>query len=56
VCDRWQGEDLTALLSYADPRLTDYTTLMENIQGLLNGQSVEVPIYDFKQSKRVGFK
>jgi uridine kinase len=40
---------------FADPRLTDYELLLENIRGLRAGKDVEVPIYDFKQSKRTGY-
>jgi len=40
----------------ADPRLTDYELLLENIAALRDGKPAEVPIYDFKQSKRVGFQ
>ncbi|XP_022135198.1 uridine-cytidine kinase C isoform X3 [Momordica charantia] len=39
-----------------DPRLTDYDTLLENIHGLREGKSVQVPIYDFKTSSRVGYR
>lgn len=41
---------------HADPRLTDYDLLLENIRDLRAGKAVEVPIYDFKQSKRTGFR
>ncbi|OAY69550.1 Uridine-cytidine kinase C [Ananas comosus] len=34
--------------NFDDPRLTDYDTLLENIHGLKEGKSVEVPIYDYK--------
>lgn len=44
-----------AFTSSADPRLTDYDLLLENIRGLRAGRAVEVPIYDFKQSKRTGY-
>lgn len=40
----------------ADPRLTDYDTLLENIYGLKAGRAVQVPIYDFKSSSRIGYK
>lgn len=40
----------------ADPRLTDYDTLLENIHGLKEGRPVQVPIYDFKSSSRVGYR
>jgi len=39
-----------------DPRLTDYDTLLENIHGLKEGKSVQVPIYDFKSSCRIGYR
>ncbi|KAM3318898.1 inorganic pyrophosphatase TTM1 isoform X1 [Capsicum chacoense] len=39
-----------------DPRLTDYETLLENIHGLKAGKPVQVPIYDFKSSSRVGYR
>lgn len=39
-----------------DPRLTDYDTLLENIQGLKAGKPVQVPIYDFKSSSRIGYR
>ncbi|THU54258.1 hypothetical protein C4D60_Mb10t23150 [Musa balbisiana] len=39
-----------------DPRLTDYDTLLENIRGLREGKSIQVPIYDFKSSSRIGYR
>lgn len=42
--------------NFDDPRLTDYDTLLENIQGLKEGNPVEVPIYDFKASCRIGYR
>ncbi|XP_023530575.1 uridine-cytidine kinase C isoform X1 [Cucurbita pepo subsp. pepo] len=42
--------------NFDDPRLTDYDTLLENIHGLRQGKSVQVPIYDFKTSSRVGYR
>lgn len=42
--------------NFDDPRLTDYDTLLENIHGLKEGRSVEVPIYDFKSSSRIGYR
>ncbi|KAG5101866.1 hypothetical protein JHK84_046835 [Glycine max] len=41
--------------NFDDPRLTDYDTLLENIQGLKAGKPVQVPIYDFKSSSRIGY-
>lgn len=42
--------------NFDDPRLTDYNTLLENIHGLKEGKSVQVPIYDFKLSCRTGYR
>ncbi|PON92692.1 Uridine kinase-like [Trema orientale] len=42
--------------NFDDPRLTDYDTLLENIHGLRAGKPVQVPIYDFKTSSRVGYR
>lgn len=47
---------LTLIVNSTDPRLTDYDTLLENIKGLKNGHAVEVPIYDFKSSTRIGYR
>jgi len=43
-------------LSSTDPRLTDYDTLLQNIKDLKAGKEVQVPIYDFKTSSRVGYR
>ena len=42
--------------NFDDPRITDYDTLLQNLSDLKAGKSTEVPIYDFKQSKRVGYQ
>ncbi|KAL3510936.1 hypothetical protein ACH5RR_030337 [Cinchona calisaya] len=42
--------------NYDDPRLTDYDTLLKNIQDLKEGKQVDVPIYDFKSSSRIGYR
>ncbi|KAK9053825.1 hypothetical protein SSX86_024900 [Deinandra increscens subsp. villosa] len=42
--------------NFDDPRLTDYDTLLENIHGLKEGRPVQVPIYDFKSSSRIGYR
>jgi hypothetical protein len=47
---------LTFIGNSTDPRLTDYDTLLENIKGLKNGHAVQVPIYDFKSSTRIGYR
>ncbi|KAJ0982681.1 hypothetical protein J5N97_010936 [Dioscorea zingiberensis] len=42
--------------NFDDPRLTDYDTLLENVHGLKEGKPVQVPIYDFKSSCRIGYR
>lgn len=42
--------------NFDDPRLTDYETLLKNIQDLKAGRQAEVPIYDFKSSSRIGYR
>ncbi|XP_020268943.1 uridine-cytidine kinase C-like [Asparagus officinalis] len=42
--------------NFDDPRLTDYDTLLENIRDLKEGKSVQVPVYDFKSSSRIGYR
>ncbi|KAL6994981.1 Inorganic pyrophosphatase ttm1 [Sarracenia purpurea var. burkii] len=42
--------------NFDDPRLTDYDTLLENIHGLKEGKPVQVPLYDFKSSSRIGYR
>lgn len=42
--------------NYDDPRLTDYDTLLQNIHSLREGKPVEVPVYDFKTSSRIGYR
>ena len=44
------------LCGNVDPRLTDYDTLLKNLEDLKEGKQVEVPIYDFKSSSRVGYR
>ncbi|KAJ4875074.1 Phosphoribulokinase / Uridine kinase family [Raphanus sativus] len=41
---------------FDDKRLTDYDKLLDNIHGLKDGQSVQVPIYDFKSNSRIGYR
>ena len=49
--------DASVLLedNFDDPRLTDYATLLDNIQSLKDGTR-RSSIYDFKSSKRVGYR
>ncbi|KAL7114765.1 hypothetical protein ACP275_04G142100 [Erythranthe tilingii] len=42
--------------NFDDPRLTDYDTLLENLNGLKAGNPVQIPLYDFKSSSRVGYR
>ena len=42
--------------NFDDPRLTDYDTLLANVADLKSGKATRAPIYDFKQSRRVGFR
>ncbi|CAN1297731.1 Inorganic pyrophosphatase TTM2 [Linum perenne] len=51
-----QKNDGIILVGLADPRLTDYDTLLKNVQDLKAGKSVEVPVYDFKSSSRTGYR
>ncbi|CAI9754117.1 unnamed protein product [Fraxinus pennsylvanica] len=50
--------DVTRIIdgNFDDPSLTDYDTLLGNIHGLKAGRPVQVPIYDFKTSSRVGYR
>eukprot|EP00775_Hariotina_reticulata_P011482 gene11482-11626_t len=40
--------------NFDDPRLTDYDLLLQNLSDLKQGKAADIPIYDFKQSRRVG--
>lgn len=42
--------------NFDDPRITDYDTLLANLTDLKAGKSTQVPIYDFKESRRVGYR
>lgn len=41
--------------NFDDPRLTDYDLLLENLNDLRAAKEVQIPIYDFKLSQRVGY-
>ena len=41
--------------NFDDPRLTDHGCLLENLKGLKNGETVQAPVYDYKESKRTGY-
>lgn len=42
--------------NFDDPRLTDYDTLLQNVSDLKAGKPVQVPVYDFKSSSRIGYR
>ena len=42
--------------NFDDPRIVDYDTLMANLSSLRAGKPTKIPIYDFKQSKRIGYE
>ncbi|GAB2226520.1 hypothetical protein Drorol1_Dr00022330 [Drosera rotundifolia] len=42
--------------NFDDPRITDYDTLLQNISDLKAGKDIQVPIYDFKHSSRIGYR
>ncbi|KAK3442843.1 hypothetical protein EUGRSUZ_B03089 [Eucalyptus grandis] len=42
--------------NFDDPRITDYETLLRNVEELKAGKPVQVPIYDFKTSSRTGYR
>jgi len=48
--------DTSGLLdaNFDDPRLTDFSALTANLEDLVAGRPTEVPVYDFKLSKRTG--
>ncbi|KAL0801771.1 hypothetical protein Bca101_056947 [Brassica carinata] len=50
--------DATRLIDgdFDDQRLTDYDTLLGNIYGLMDGNSVQVPVYDSKSNSRNGYR
>jgi hypothetical protein len=41
--------------NFDDPRITDFETLLANLIDLKAGTSTQCPIYDFKESRRVGY-
>eukprot|EP00192_Tetraselmis_astigmatica_P003476 CAMPEP_0117693736 /NCGR_PEP_ID=MMETSP0804-20121206/27046_1 /TAXON_ID=1074897 /ORGANISM="Tetraselmis astigmatica, Strain CCMP880" /LENGTH=590 /DNA_ID=CAMNT_0005507323 /DNA_START=73 /DNA_END=1843 /DNA_ORIENTATION=+ len=53
--DNYNDGSLVIDGNFDDPRLTDYDTLLDNLRGLREGKAVQVPIYDFKTSSRVGY-
>lgn len=52
----WLNFNWVSCGAITDPRLTDYDTLLQNVQDLKAGKQVQVPIYDFKSSSRIGYR
>ena len=42
--------------NYDDPRLCDYDTLLANLADLRAGRDTQAPVYDFRISKRTGYR
>lgn len=42
--------------NFDDPRIIDYDYLMQNLEDLRSGRPTKAPIYDFKTSKRIGYR
>eukprot|EP00232_Nephroselmis_pyriformis_P024867 CAMPEP_0182870914 /NCGR_PEP_ID=MMETSP0034_2-20130328/10810_1 /TAXON_ID=156128 /ORGANISM="Nephroselmis pyriformis, Strain CCMP717" /LENGTH=665 /DNA_ID=CAMNT_0025003431 /DNA_START=74 /DNA_END=2067 /DNA_ORIENTATION=+ len=42
--------------NFDDPKLTDFELLQRTIQTIKEGKEAQVPIYSFKESRRVGFR
>lgn len=42
--------------NFDDPRICDFETLMQNVEDLRASRPTKVPIYDFRQSRRVGYE
>jgi uridine kinase len=42
--------------NFDDPRIIDYDYLISNLDDLRSGRRTKVPIYDFKTSKRTGYR
>ncbi|XP_048137544.1 inorganic pyrophosphatase TTM2 isoform X2 [Rhodamnia argentea] len=42
--------------NFDDPRITDYETLLRDVEELKAGKPIQVPIYDFKTSSRTGYR
>jgi uridine kinase len=54
--DMYNDGDKVLENNFDDPRIIDYDTLMQNLADLRAGRPTRVPIYDFRQSKRIGFE
>eukprot|EP00873_Tetraselmis_striata_P002788 jgi/Tetstr1/423052/TSEL_013823.t1 len=53
--DNYNDSSLLIDDNFDDPRLTDYELLLQNIRDLRSGKAAQVPIYDFKTSRRSGY-
>ncbi|EFJ05330.1 hypothetical protein SELMODRAFT_187540 [Selaginella moellendorffii] len=57
ICmDNYNDSSLVIDGNYDDPRIVDYEILLDNIKSLRAGTSADIPIYDFKLSRRVGYR
>ncbi|XP_024533969.1 uridine-cytidine kinase C isoform X2 [Selaginella moellendorffii] len=57
ICmDNYNDSSLVIDGNYDDPRIVDYEILLDNIKSLRAGNSADIPIYDFKLSRRVGYR
>jgi uridine kinase len=54
--DMYNDGDRVVDANYDDPRLTDMDKLLENLADLRAGRATEAPVYDFKSSKRTGYR
>ncbi|KAI3423459.1 CYTH domain-containing protein [Psidium guajava] len=42
--------------NFDDPRITDYESLLRDVEELKAGRPIQVPIYDFRTSSRTGYR
>jgi uridine kinase len=54
--DMYNQGDKVKENNFDDPEIVDYDTLLANLAELKAGRPAKVPIYDFRQSKRIGYK
>jgi uridine kinase len=54
--DMYNQGDKVLENNFDDPRIIDYDYLLSNLEDLRNSRPTKAPIYDFKTSKRVGYR
>lgn len=54
--DMYNQGDKVKENNFDDPEIVDYDTLLANLSELRAGRPTQVPIYDFRQSKRIGYE